>query len=239
VFYAPLKTPDLRIDNALYLQLASPVADGQTVAVTNPDGQILVSLRRLHRRHEPAALQPGDPREPGGLRPEHFQKKAMVGYYLGDMGEMPISAATGFSVIDVTTNAVVFSGQPHARARTSATRPPAALPAGLRRGLQQRSRPPANTSSRSRAWASRCPSSINDGIAMGFARTYALGMYEQRSGTATTLPFTRFTHAADHTAPAQVPRTTPTRSSALHVDDDRRLRQHGEHQQPGAGRRRS
>jgi hypothetical protein len=40
VFYAPLNTYDLRIDNALYLQLASPVADGQAVTVTNPDGTI-------------------------------------------------------------------------------------------------------------------------------------------------------------------------------------------------------
>ena len=49
------------------------------------------------------------------------------------------------------------------------------------------------------------PFLIDDGIAMAWTRTYALGLYEQRSGMATKLPFTRFTHAADHTAPAQVP----------------------------------
>ena len=49
------------------------------------------------------------------------------------------------------------------------------------------------------------PFVINNGIAMGFARSYALGLYQQRSGMAVTMPYTRFTHAADHTAPAQVP----------------------------------
>src|SRR5205085_1216615 len=36
--YAPLITHDLRIANSLVLQLAAPVADGQTVEVTNADG---------------------------------------------------------------------------------------------------------------------------------------------------------------------------------------------------------
>jgi hypothetical protein len=49
------------------------------------------------------------------------------------------------------------------------------------------------------------PFMINDGIAMAWVRTYALGMYEQRSGTSIGLPYTRFAHAADHTAPASVP----------------------------------
>jgi len=45
------------------------------------------------------------------------------------------------------------------------------------------------------------PFFIDDGIAAAFARAYELGLYGQRSGMATTLPFTRFTHAADHTTP--------------------------------------
>ena len=49
------------------------------------------------------------------------------------------------------------------------------------------------------------PFVIDEGVAMGFARTYALGLYHQRSGIAKGLPYTRFAHGADHTAPAQVP----------------------------------
>ena len=49
------------------------------------------------------------------------------------------------------------------------------------------------------------PFLIDDGIALGFARTYALGLYHQRCGTTNAMPFTRFIHDACHTAPAQVP----------------------------------
>src|SRR4029079_4184762 len=37
--YAPLNVRDLRIENHLYLQLASAIADGKTVEVKNPSGQ--------------------------------------------------------------------------------------------------------------------------------------------------------------------------------------------------------
>src|SRR5206468_2765396 len=49
------------------------------------------------------------------------------------------------------------------------------------------------------------PFRIDEGIAADFARTYALGLYHQRCGTSNDLPFTRFTHAACHTRPAEVP----------------------------------
>ena len=42
-------------------------------------------------------------------------------------------------------------------------------------------------------------------IGLDFARTYALGLFHQRSGFNVDMPFTRFTHAADHTAPSLVP----------------------------------
>ena len=57
------------------------------------------------------------------------------------------------------------------------------------------------------------PFIINDGIAMAFARTYALGLYHQRCGTNNAMPYTRFTHDACHTAPASVP--SPDRSYAF------------------------
>src|SRR4029077_10045740 len=46
---------------------------------------------------------------------------------------------------------------------------------------------------------------IDEGIGMDFARTYALGLFHQRSGYNVAMPFTRFTHGADHTAPALIP----------------------------------
>jgi len=130
-------------------------------------------------------------------------KKAMIGYYLGDMGEMPVPA-TAFSVIDVTTNAVVFQGALTARQDVGYQTTP--LPyqnvfVADFSGLTI----PGEYQLLVDGMGASLPFVINDGIAMGFARTYALGILGQRSGAAASLPFTRFTHAADHTAPAQVP----------------------------------
>jgi hypothetical protein len=202
VFYAPLKTYDLRIDNALYLQLAAPVADGQAVEVTDPDGQIWAASDIFTVTADPLRYSPAIHVNQEGYVPS-FPKKAMVGYYLGDMGEMPI-AAQGFNVIDVTTNAVVFQGTLSQRSDVGYQTTP--LPyqqvyVADFSGLTA----PGEYQIQIAGMGTSLPFVINDGIAMGFARTYALGMFGQRSGAAAALPYTRFTHAADHTAPAQVP----------------------------------
>ena len=202
VLYAPLKTYDLRIDNALYLQIASPVADGQAVEVKDPDGQIWAASETFAVTADPLRYNPGIHVNQEGYVPA-FPKKAMVGYYLGDMGEMPVTA-TSFSVIDVNSNAVVFQGPLTQRKDIGYQTSPlpyqqvqvADFSSLTTPGEYQIQIPGMGTS---------LPFVINDGIAMGFARTYALGLFGQRSGTAAALPFTRFTHAADHTAPAQIP----------------------------------
>jgi Glycosyl hydrolase family 9/Cellulase N-terminal ig-like domain len=202
VFYAPLKTYDLRIDNALYLQLASPVADSQLVVVTNPDASVWSPSDTYSVVANPLRYSPAIHVNQEGYVPS-FPKVAMVGYYLGDLGELPLSANT-FNVIDVTTNKVVYQGQLTLRQDVGYQTAPlpyqnvyvADFSSFTAQGEYQVQIEGMGTS---------IPFLINDGIAMAFARTYALGMYEQRSGTATVLPFTRFTHAADHTAPAQVP----------------------------------
>ena len=202
VLYAPLKTYDLRIDNALYLQIATPVADGQEVAVTDPDGQIWAASEAFAVTADPLRYSPGIHVNQEGYVPT-FPKKAMIGYYLGDMGEMPVIATT-FSVVDVNSNAVVFQGSLTQRQDVGYETTP--LPyqqvleadfSGLTTTGEYRIQVPGMGAS--------LPFVVNDGIAMGFARTYALGIFGQRSGAAAKLPYTRFTHAADHTAPAQVP----------------------------------
>jgi hypothetical protein len=202
VFYAPLKTYDLRIDNALYLQLAQPVADGQAVEVTDPDGLIWAASDIFTVTADPLRYSPAIHVNQEGYVPS-FPKKAMVGYYLGDMGEMPVAAA-GFNVIDVNTNAVVFQGTLTQRQDVGYQTNP--LPyqqvyVADFSGLTA----PGEYQIQIAGMGTSLPFLINDGIAMGFARTYALGMFGQRSGAAAGLPYTRFTHAADHTAPAQIP----------------------------------
>src|SRR5690348_1577666 len=45
--YAPLQYRDLRIANHLYLQLSSSIADGKTVEVKNPSGQLWNSSKQF------------------------------------------------------------------------------------------------------------------------------------------------------------------------------------------------
>src|SRR6202000_3195717 len=54
------------------------------------------------------------------------------------------------------------------------------------------------------------PFLINDGVAMDFARAYALGLYGQRCGTNNAMPYSRFTHGVCHAAPALVPDASQT-----------------------------
>jgi hypothetical protein len=202
VLYAPLKTYDLRIDNALYLQLASPVADGQAVEVKNPDAQLWTASETFTVTADPLRYSPGIHVNQEGYVPA-FPKKAMIGYYLGDMGEMPITAAA-FSLIDVNSNAVVFQGSLTQRKDVGYQTTP--LPyQGVYVADFGSFTTPGEYQIQIAGMGVSLPFLINDGIAMGFARTYALGLFGQRSGSAAALPFTRFTHAADHTAPAQIP----------------------------------
>jgi hypothetical protein len=202
VFSAPLKTYDLRIDNALYLTLATPVADGQSVVVTDPDAQIWSPTTLFQVVANPLRYSPAIHVNQEGYVPA-FPKQAMVGYYLGDMGEMPV-APTTFNLIDVTTNAVVFQGTLTQRQDVGYQTTP--LPyQNVYVADFSAFTTPGEYQLQVAGMGVSLPFLVNDGIAMAFARTYALGMYQQRSGVATTLPFTRFTHAADHTAPAQIP----------------------------------
>lgn len=53
------------------------------------------------------------------------------------------------------------------------------------------------------------PFRIHEGAVAYAARAYALGIYHQLCGGTNELPFTRFTHAACHTAPAEIPTMAP------------------------------
>lgn len=199
--YAPLERWDLRVANHLYLRLNNPIAEGASVQVIN-DGtvwpvnlQFAASADRLrfspviHVNHE-------------GYLPQ-FPKKALVGYYAGNLGEVTISSAS-FSLVDAQSGVPVFQGTLTLRNDFGFNFTPA----------QYQSVWEADFSSFTNAGEYRIavpgmgaslPFWISEGVGMVFARTYALGMFHQRSGFNVAMPFTRFTHAADHTAPAAVP----------------------------------
>jgi hypothetical protein len=203
VSFAPLSTYDLRIDNALYLTLGAPIADNSPAAVTNPSESVFPSGVAFSVTSSPIRYSPAIHVNQEGYVPS-FPKKAMVGYYLGDMGEMSVAAAS-FSIIDVNTNAVVYQGALTLRQEVGYTTSPLPYQQVYEADFSSFTIP-GEYQIQVEGMGASLPFLVNDGIAMAWVRSYALGMYEQRSGApGIGLPWTRFAHAADHTAPASMP----------------------------------
>jgi hypothetical protein len=200
--YAPLAVRDLRIDSRLYLQLAKPIADGQTVTVTNPDASLWPPNLSLTAQMDPLRYSPAIHVNEEGYEPA-FPKEAMAGAFLGSLGELALPS-TSFQVIDTSTGQTAYTGilRPRPEIGFVKLAPPyqavwaADFSAFAKPGVYRLLVPGLGAS---------LPFRIQEGVAMDFARAYALGLYQQRSGVAVGLPFSRFTHNADHTAAAEVP----------------------------------
>jgi hypothetical protein len=200
--YAPLVGYDLRIENSLYLQLNAPISDGQTIAVKNPDGSLWGANMNFAVTVDPLRYSPAIHVNQEGYMPNH-SKKAMIGYYTGSMGEMPVIQSSGFKLVDAKTGNTVHTG-------SFTQRPDAGYnsPAPYQK-VYEADFTGFNTPGQYKlvvpGMGSSAPFNISDGIAINFARTYALGLYHQRCGTGNSMPFTRHTHDTCHHAPVSVP----------------------------------
>ena len=203
VFSAALRQYDLRVDNALYLQLAAQVADGQTVVVTNPGGALWPATVSYALTTNPLRYSPAIHVNQEGYVP-NLPKKAMIGYYLGNLGELPSAGLSTFSIVSISTGTTVFGGTLSPRPDVGYNYTPLPYQNVLQADFSGLTTPGEYYLVVPGLGAS-LPFVIDDGIAMAWMRTYEAGMYQQRSGMAVTMPFTRFVHDADHTAPAQVP----------------------------------
>ena len=198
--YAPLRTRDLRVGNALYLRLAEPVAENQPVTVAVSDARF-PSSSPLSARLDPLRLSPAIHVNQTGYFPT-WRKLVLVGYYLGSLGELEIPADAGFLLVDAHSGAVVHRGKLTPRPDQGFPYPwyqqvfAADFSAYKQPGEYRVVVPGLGASHRFH---------IENGVPAAFARTYALGLYHQRCGTDNVLPFTRFTHANCHTAPAEIP----------------------------------
>ena len=107
--YAPVRNRDLRIGNSIFLRLGVPLVTGQTVIVGNPGGSLWNSATIQYsavvetRRYNPAIHVNQVGYGPG------LSKKAMVGYYLGSLGEMAIPGTT-FNLLDANSRAMLYTG---------------------------------------------------------------------------------------------------------------------------------
>jgi hypothetical protein len=199
--YAPQAQWDLRIANDLYLQLTNSIAAGQSVQVVN-DGTVWPTNLIFAATASPLRYNPAIHVNQEGYMPA-FPKKAIVGYYIGNLGELPVTT-NGFSLVNVQSGATVFSGTMTLRPDVGYQYSPTPYQQVYQADFSSFTTPGQYQVVVPGMGAS-LPFQINDGIGMDFARTYALGIYEQRSGTNVSMPFTRFTHGIDHVSPASVP----------------------------------
>ena len=202
--YAPLKQRDLRIGNYLYLELATPVADNQTVDVINPGAKLWTANAHYHAKADPARWSPAIHVNEVGYLPAQ-SKRAMVGFYLGSLGEMDIPNVAGspeFKLVDAASGKECFKGP-------LTPRHDGGFPFICYQDVWQADfsnfKTPGEYRLQVPGLGASFPFFIDDGVAGAFARTYALGIYHQRCGIANEMPFTRFTHDPCHTAPAEVP----------------------------------
>lgn len=196
VLYAPLRERDLRIGNHLYLLLAERIRDGQTIEVKSKDWSPGMQFKATS---DPLRFGPAIHVNQTGYIPSE-SKKAMVGYYLGSLGELKVTG--DFKLLDAKSGKEVFAGPLTPRQDKGFT-------FSCYQQVLEADFSAFKTPGEYRLQVTGCGSSwpfwIEEGIAAAMARTHALGLYHQRCGAANEMPFTRFTHGPCHTAPAEIP----------------------------------
>jgi hypothetical protein len=106
--YAPFETYDLRMENTLYLRLASATwssSSNATIEITTTNTALWPATNRFVSVNNPLRYSPAIHANQAGYSPG-YSKKAMVGYYLGSLGEMQISNNLGFKLVDAATGRI-------------------------------------------------------------------------------------------------------------------------------------
>lgn len=203
VLYAPLKKRDLRIGAWLILTLDSPVPSGSSVSVTDPDQELWKSDLHFQATASEERWSPAIHVSQAGYDIQ-LPKRAMVGYYLGSMGEMDLGGVASYQIKDIRTGKSVYSGNLKLRKDvgwTYSMTPYQVVMEADFSGLKA----PGLYRLYVTGMGASLPFRIDGAVPALLARTYALGLYHQRCGAANALPFTRFVHQPCHTAPAEVP----------------------------------
>jgi hypothetical protein len=214
VVYAPFKARDLRIGNYLYLKLTAPIPNEGAVEVKNPDGKLWGTDRHFAATNSSTRLSPAIHVNQTGYL-VNSAKVAMIGYFLGSLGELTLDTNTGsamtFALLDAKNGKQVYQGP-------LTSRPDKGFPFSCYQQVFQADFSEFKTPGQYRLSVEGLgisyPFDIDDAVAGAFARTYALGLYHQRCGTDNSLPYTRFVHAPCHTRPAEVPDTSRKFESA-------------------------
>lgn len=201
VLYAPLAQRDLRIANYLYLQLSGSIFSGQVVEVKNPSAKLWPANLHFTATMDTLRYSPAIHINEVGYLPA-LPKKAMIGFFLGSLGEMNVSAETRFQIVDARTGTNAYDGK--LTLRRDAGFDYAPYQKVLEADFSD-FKTPGEYRIEVPGLGASLPFFVDEGVAAAFARTYALGLYHQRCGTSNALPFTRFVHGVCHGAPAEVP----------------------------------
>lgn len=201
--YAPLANYDLRIENDIYIQLASPVSDNQVIKVANTDGSYWSSSAPYSSTTDPLRFNPAIHVNQEGYMP-NYSKKAMIGYWAGTLGELTLPSSSGFKIVDANSGATVYTGTLTSRLDSGWQYSPSPYQKVYEADFTSFTTPGQYRVVVPGMGAS-LPFNITDGVAMAFARTYALGLYNQRCGTSVDLPWSRYTHGGCHTNAASIP----------------------------------
>jgi hypothetical protein len=197
VLYAPLARRDLRIGNHLYLRVSPPIAEGQRVEVKNPGGKLWAADLQFSANADPLRFCLAIHVNQVGNVPA-FPKKAMIGFFLGSLGEMDVSGEAGAHLVEAHSGKPVFQCKLKPRRDASYY---SSLP--YQRVLEadfSEFKTPGEYQLVVPGLGASFPFFIDDGAAAAFTRAYALGLYHQRCGASNTLPFTRFVHGPCHIA---------------------------------------
>jgi hypothetical protein len=214
VLYAPLKQRDLRIGNYLYLQLGSGVPENAEVSVSNPGGKLWAQSMRWEGQGSAHRLSPAIHVNQVGYPPA-APKKAMIGHFMGSLGELTLANENAtFAIIDTRSGNAAHQGK-------LKRRPDEGYTFDTYQQVYEADFSDFQTPGEYRLQVPGLgvsfPFFIGEGVAGMFARTYALGLYHQRCGTSNELPYTRFQHGPCHTAPAEVPVPISTFSNAWKI----------------------
>jgi len=128
----------------------------------------------------------------------------MVGYYLGSGGELDIPFGNGFKIVRADNGATIFQGTLIPRPDLGSEIVPAPYQKVYEADFTSL-RTPGEYLLVVPGLGASLPFLIDEGIAMGFTRAYALGLYHQRCGGEVGFPHSRHDHAACHTAQADIP----------------------------------
>ena len=196
---------EFTVTNHLFLKLNAEIPEGANVDVT-------VTFNRdnhnweFHAKADPLRFNPAlHVNQEGYLPGASWPKIAFVGYYLGDMGELT-PATLAFHIID-TNGTAVANGTLDPRHEVDSSNNPVWYNQVVYEADFTSAPLAANGVYRLKVdkMGVSFPFRVDSGIAYAFARTYALGLYHQRCGTALLTPFTRFTHDICHDDPVYIP----------------------------------